>query len=79
LQAETEKVKVVLYIGEWRVEGDLHVLMKSRLTDALNARQRDFLAVTDATIYHAVTGEKIVERPFLDVNREAITVIYTVD
>ena len=79
MQSETEKMRVVLYIGEWRVEGDLHVLVESRLTDALNARLRDFLALTDATIYHAVTGEKIAERPFLDVNREGITIIYEAD
>ena len=59
MQTEKEKIKVVVYLDEWRVEGDLHVLSESRLTDALNARMKDFLAITDATIFDAKTGEKV--------------------
>jgi Family of unknown function (DUF6812) len=81
VQATTikEKVKVVVYVDDWRVEGDLHVLSESRLTDALNARLKDFLAITDATIYDAKSGEELVTTRFLDINRASISIIYTVD
>jgi hypothetical protein len=68
-----------VYVDEWRVEGDLHVLSDSRLTDALNARMKDFLAITDATIYDARSGEKLVDTKFLDINRTSISIIHTID
>jgi hypothetical protein len=79
VQTKKDRVKVVVYVDEWRVEGDLHVLSDSRLTDALNARMKDFLAITDATIYDARSGEKLVDTKFLDINRTSISIIYTID
>lgn len=79
MQTKKDRVKVVVYVDEWRVEGDLHVLSDSRLTDALNARMKDFLAITDATIYDARSGEKLVDTKFLDINRTSISIIYTID
>lgn len=79
MQTKKDRVKVVVYVDEWRVEGDLHVLSDSRLTDALNARMKDFLAITDATIYDARSGEKLVDTKFLDINRTSISIIHTID
>jgi hypothetical protein len=79
VQTKKDRVKVVVYVDDWRVEGDLHVLSDSRLTDALNARMKDFLAITDATIYDARSGEKLVDTKFLDINRTSISIIYTID
>lgn len=80
MQTSKDKIKVVVYVDDWRVEGDLHILSDSRLTDALNARMKDFLAITDATIFDAKTGEELVTRTkFLDINRTSISIIYTVD
>jgi hypothetical protein len=80
VQTSKDKIRVVVYVDEWRVEGDLHILADSRLTDALNARTKDFLAITDATIYDARTGEQLVTRTkFIDINRTSISVIYTID
>jgi len=78
-QTTKEKVKVVVYTDEWRVEGDLHILSTSRLTDALNAPGKDFLAMTDATVYDSRTGAEVTRTKFLDVNRTKIAVVYTVD
>jgi hypothetical protein len=79
MHTHKEKVKVVVYVDDWRVEGELHVLSESRLTDALNARLKDFLAITNATIYDAKTGERLVTTRFLDINRTSISIVYTVD
>lgn len=79
MHTSKDKVKVVIYLDEWRVEGDLHVLSESRLTDSLNAKMKDFLAVTDAVIYDARTNEKLVTTRFVDINRASISIIYTVD
>jgi hypothetical protein len=80
VQTNKDKIKVVVYVDDWRVEGDLHILSDSRLTDALNARMKDFLAITDATIFDAKTGEELVSKTkFLDINRTSISIIYTID
>ncbi|MDO9174824.1 MAG: hypothetical protein Q7V62_08460 [Actinomycetota bacterium] len=79
MQTKKDRIKVVVYVDDWRVEGDLHVLSDSRLTDALNARMKDFLAITDATIYDARSGEKLVDTKFLDINRTSISIIHTID
>jgi hypothetical protein len=74
-----DKVQVVVYMDDWRIEGDLHVLADSRLTDALNARMKDFLAVTDAKIFDARTGELLKTVSWVDINRASISIIHTVD
>jgi hypothetical protein len=80
VQTNKDKIKVVVYVDDWRVEGDLHILSDSRLTDALNARMKDFLAITDATIFDAKSGEELVPKTkFLDINRTSISIIYTID
>jgi hypothetical protein len=76
MQTKKDKTRVVMHVGEWRIEGDLHVLAESRLTDALNSRSKDFLAITDATIFDARTGAKTAHTKFLDVNRTSISVVY---
>jgi hypothetical protein len=79
MQTRKDKTRVVIYVGEWRVEGDIHILAESRLTDALNSRNKDFLAVTDAVIYEAKTDDVVARTSFLDINRTTISIIYTVD
>ena len=78
MKTHKEKVSVVVYVDDWRIEGDLHVLADSRLTDALNARMKDFLAITDAKIYDSHTGELQTTASFIDINRNSISLIHTV-
>jgi hypothetical protein len=79
MQTQKDKMAVVVLVGDWRVEGDIHILADSRLTDALNSRSKDFLAITDATIQDAKTGVLIARTSFLDINRTSISLIYTID
>lgn len=74
-----ERVAVVMIVNAWRVEGEMHVLSGSRLTDALNSKAKDFLAVTDAKVFDAVSNTLLMEPPYLAVNRESISVVYTVE
>ena len=70
------KVRVIAVVDGWRIEGDMHILSGARLTDAINAKTRDFLAVTDALIYEAKTGTMLFETPYLALNRESISIIF---
>ena len=74
-----DRVRVVVATSGYRVEGEMHVLAGSRLTDALNSKAKDFFAITDAKVY-SLDGEVLIAEPkYLAVNREAISVIFPVD
>ena len=70
------KVRVVAVVDGWRIEGSLHILSGSRLTDAINSKAKDFLAVTDASIFDAKSSSLLFETPYLALNRDAITMIF---
>jgi hypothetical protein len=70
------KVRVVAVVEGWRIEGDMHILSGSRLTDAINSKAKDFLAVTDASIFDASSGAVLFETPYLALNRDAISMIF---
>lgn len=71
-----DKVKVVVATSSYRIEGEMYVLSGSRLTDALNSKAKDFLAVTDAAVFDVHTGAKLYTPEYLAVNRDAIAVIF---
>lgn len=70
------KVRVVAVVDAWRIEGDMHILNGSRLTDAINSKSKDFIAVTDASIFDANNSALLFETPYLALNRDAISMIF---
>ncbi len=46
-----DRVRVMVITGAFRIEGEMHVLVGSRITDALNSKTKDFLALTDARVF----------------------------
>jgi len=71
-----DKVKVIVATSSYRIEGEMYVLSGSRLTDALNSKAKDFLAVTDAEVFDVASGERLYAAAYLAVNRDAISVIF---
>lgn len=63
----------------YRIEGDLHVLVGSRLTDALNSKTKDYFALTDAMVWAAGRDDPMYKPPYLAVNRESIACIFPID
>ncbi len=74
-----DRTRCVIITAGWCIEGDMHVLAGSRLTDSLNSRSKDFLALTDAVVSDAVTGAELYRPSYLAINREAIAVIFPLD
>jgi len=70
------KVRIVAVVDGWRIEGDLHILSGSRLTDSINSKAKDFLAVTDARIFEANTSALLFETPYLALNRDSISMVF---
>lgn len=71
-----DKVRCTAVVGTWRIEGDMHVLAGSRLTDALNSKAKDFLAMTDAKVFALADGSLLFAPSYLALNRDAIAVIF---
>lgn len=60
------------------VEGDLHILAGSRLTDALNSHSKDFFPITNAKISRIGSGEVLHRADYVAVNRAGIDCIMEV-
>lgn len=69
----------IIYTKNFLITGSVHVLAHERLSDLLDASNKNFLPITDATIY-TVTDNKIVGRTkFLSLNKNEIVIIYPKD
>jgi len=69
---------VVILAQGMHIEGDLHVLAGSRLTDALNSKGKDFFPVTDARISQLGSSEVLYSVQYIAVNRDSIDCIIEV-
>jgi hypothetical protein len=79
MYATKDKVRVMIIMGSFRVEGDIHILVGSRLTDALNSKAKDFFALTNSQI-RRLEDETVIYAPaYLAINREAITAIFPLE
>lgn len=74
-----EHVRCMMVTGPWRIEGDVHVLSGSRLTDTLNSKANDFLAVTEATVYDIESGKQLFRPPYIAVNRTTISAVFPIE
>ncbi len=70
-----EQVRVMIATSVYRIEGEMHVLSGSRLTDALNSKAKDFFAVTDAHVFSLHGEDLLWKAEYVAVNREAIAMV----
>jgi len=74
-----DRVRVMVVTSGFRIEGDIHVLAGSRLTDALNSKAKEYFALTDAKVY-AVEGDTVLySPPYIAVNRASIACIFPIE
>lgn len=71
-----DTVLVMIISQHFVIEGRLHILSGSRLTDALNSKAKDFLALTEAKVRLASDESTLYETPYLAVNRSSIHCIF---
>ncbi len=72
---DKDRVRVVVATTVYRIEGDMHVLKDSRLTDSLNSKSKDFFALTNARVFDLVGGEALYDAEYVAVSRAAISVV----
>jgi hypothetical protein len=73
--SQKDRLHVVMLVRGMQVEGDLHILAGTRLTDALNSKGKDFFPVTDAVIRRPGEDEPLYNVKYIAVNRESIDCI----
>lgn len=74
IKTAKEKIRVIVITAHMRLEGDMHVVPGGRLLDEIN-KEREFLPVTDATIYD-VQGENVIDTlEFIAINKHQILLI----
>ena len=71
-------VAVGLYVGDYHIEGSLHLVDRLPWEEYLNVLRDRFLILTDATVTRAVSGEEVARVGFVGVNREHLSVLYEV-
>lgn len=72
-----DKIEVVIFTPQYRIEGKIHVPPGGRITDFVNIAQTNFIAVTSASIYRAIQEreEPLYKKDFLALNKEYIIII----
>ncbi|MCQ2735881.1 MAG: hypothetical protein MJ234_01505 [bacterium] len=75
LRVPKEKVPVILLTSSYRVEGELHVVPGGRLIDEINKKDRDFIPVTNATIYEIAGDAPLDSLDFIAINKTQVVMI----
>lgn len=75
---DKDEVRVVVVTSAHRIEGDMHLLKDSRLTDLLNSKAKDFFALTNATVFDLSGGDAVYEAEYVAVSRSSISIIFPI-
>lgn len=76
LKVAKSQVSVVIFTESCRIEGKIHAIQGSRLTDCMNANTgQTFVPVTEARVYPLSGETPLYTVDFLNVNRNHITVV----
>ncbi|MDO8879404.1 MAG: hypothetical protein Q7W44_01160 [Coriobacteriia bacterium] len=74
-----DTIRVMIITKDHRIEGEMHIIQGARLTDSLNSKNKDFYAITSATIHRVEDDLLVASPPFIVVAREAISAIFPVE
>jgi len=76
MKARKDQLKVVIFTSQHKIQGNLHLIENSRLSDILNteSQSRDFLPITDAIITDLRTSH-IIHAGFISLNKKQIELV----
>lgn len=77
LRIPKERRTVVIFTRNHKIEGEIYLLMDSRVSDELNVRIREFIPVTNAKVF-TLSGDCLLHTAdFLSVNKHSIDMVIT--
>lgn len=71
---DSGRTKFTVLANGFRINGCAWVLPGARVTDFLN-QIGDFIALTDADVWEAGSGRKLMSAPFLNINRSNVEIV----
>jgi hypothetical protein len=73
MTSATDKTRVIILTGHYRIVGHISVLPEARVTDYI-CESKEFIAVTDAEVWDH-DQRKVATTKFMNINREHIEII----
>jgi hypothetical protein len=67
----SETTKLTVYANGYRISGTGSVLPGARVTDFMN-ESKQFIALTDVSVWDIDDGRKVMSSPFININRESV-------
>ena len=74
-RVKKEKIPIKIQTLQNRIEGNVHLLPNTRITDMLNQEGYHFIPVTDAKIYSLKSGSLVDEAEFVAINKYHVVLI----
>lgn len=74
IKIQKEKLHVIIMTNQYKIEGDFHVVAGGRILDEIN-KERDFLPITNVTIYDIDGGNPLDTVEFLAVHKQSIVFV----
>ncbi|NDD29303.1 MAG: hypothetical protein EB084_13655 [Proteobacteria bacterium] len=75
MRVPKERKEVVIYTRNHKIEGEMYLLVDSRISDELNIRVREFIPVTNARIFTLSGDSLLYQTDFVTVNKQAIDMV----
>ncbi len=72
---EQEKIDIIAFTPDHRIEGAIYVHIGGRISDFLNVPTKTFIPITDAKLYSR-ENKLIYEIPFMNVNKNYVTTMF---
>ena len=79
MKIEKDRIRTVVRIEGYRIEGICHIVPRQRFSDFLNSQKVEFVIMTDAKWYKEGTNELVDTVPFVGINKTSIITIYPKD
>ncbi|HUU71873.1 MAG TPA: hypothetical protein VMW70_04555 [Burkholderiales bacterium] len=73
MENETNRTKVMVLTGTYRVKGFISLVPGARVTDYM-VEAKDFIAVTDAEV-RDLNDRHLLNAPFLNISRESVHIV----
>lgn len=77
LRIPKERREVIVFTRNHKIEGEMYLLMDSRISDELNVRVREFIPVTNAKVYTLSGDSLLYTTDFITVNKHSIDLVLT--
>ena len=77
LRIPKERREVVVFTRNHKIEGEMYLLMDSRISDELNVRVKEFIPITNAKVYTLSGDSLLYTTDFITVNKHSIDMVLT--